>query len=308
MKWIKRLAPILLLVFLLTSPIYAQTITTLNLGRLFISNDIRSPAKIFFDSTGGYYDFGAQVNLHSRRVDISAGHKPTVYAQVTALGDVTQAGDYKIGIKSVAADDVGVVAATRTGLIGLHAVVIPRIARTVAGFDDAVGLTIANEGTAKGTEGIYIDHNAAVAGGQDFSIGINVSCNADYGITIQGVVTTAIRIPNDRAIAGRNALGTLDLSLIKANASNQAELGSATVNVYTLGYFLSGLNVVLIADGGTGFAGAVTLGNTNDLSANSTGIGTILFKGATNRNSSGFWKIFIGVTPYYIPVFSDITG
>lgn len=57
-----------------------------------------------------------------------------------------------------------------------------------------------------------------------------------------------------------------------------------------------------------GVASANTLTGTSDLTANSTGIGTILFKGATSRNSAGFIKIFIGTTAHYIPAFTAITG
>jgi len=51
-----------------------------------------------------------------------------------------------------------------------------------------------------------------------------------------------------------------------------------------------------------------TLTGTSDLTANSVGVGTILFKGATSRNSSGFIKMYIGTTAYYVPVFSAVTG
>jgi len=58
----------------------------------------------------------------------------------------------------------------------------------------------------------------------------------------------------------------------------------------------------------TGFAGTVAYTNTVDNSANNVGIGTILFKGATSRNSSGFLKILDGTTARYIPYFDAITG
>jgi len=57
-----------------------------------------------------------------------------------------------------------------------------------------------------------------------------------------------------------------------------------------------------------GKASTNSLTGVSDLTGNSTGVGTILFKGATSRNSSGFIKIYIGTTAYYVPVFSAITG
>lgn len=57
-----------------------------------------------------------------------------------------------------------------------------------------------------------------------------------------------------------------------------------------------------------GAASQTTMTGTSNLTANSTGTGTIKFKGATNRDSSGFIKIYVGTTAYYVPVFSAITG
>jgi len=65
----------------------------------------------------------------------------------------------------------------------------------------------------------------------------------------------------------------------------------------------------ILADGDEGgVAGTTGFTDINDLTANSTGVGTILFKGTTNRNSTGFIKIYVGTTAYYIPVFAAITG
>lgn len=58
----------------------------------------------------------------------------------------------------------------------------------------------------------------------------------------------------------------------------------------------------------TGITGAATMTNQFDETANSTGTGTILFKGATNRNSIGFWKILNGASVRYVPLFDTITG
>lgn len=63
---------------------------------------------------------------------------------------------------------------------------------------------------------------------------------------------------------------------------------------------------ILIDGDEGGFAGTIGLTDVNDLAARSTGVGTIKFNDATNRDSSGFVKIYIGVTEYYIPVFAAI--
>lgn len=57
-----------------------------------------------------------------------------------------------------------------------------------------------------------------------------------------------------------------------------------------------------------GEAGHNTITGTSDLTANSSGTGTVKFKGSSSRDSAGFIKIYIGTTAYYIPVFDAITG
>jgi hypothetical protein len=57
-----------------------------------------------------------------------------------------------------------------------------------------------------------------------------------------------------------------------------------------------------------GATGKTTLTNVSDLTANSSGVGTIKFKGASSRDSAGFIKGYVGNTAYYIPVFAAITG
>jgi hypothetical protein len=64
----------------------------------------------------------------------------------------------------------------------------------------------------------------------------------------------------------------------------------------------------LNGDAVAGVASYNTFTGISDITANSTGVGTVLFKGATSRNSTGFVKIYIGTTAYYVPVFSAITG
>ena len=64
----------------------------------------------------------------------------------------------------------------------------------------------------------------------------------------------------------------------------------------------------LIVDGDEGgYAGTIGFTDVSDLAARSTGVGTIKFTGGTNRDNSGFIRIYIGTTAYYVPVFSTIT-
>ena len=65
---------------------------------------------------------------------------------------------------------------------------------------------------------------------------------------------------------------------------------------------------ILVDGDGGGYANTIGFTDVSDVTANSTGVGTIKFKGTTSRDSTGFIKIYIGTTAYYVPVFSAITG
>jgi hypothetical protein len=136
----------------------------------------------------------------------------------------------------------------------------------------------------------------------------------------------------DQVISG--AAGTFRSHVFKTGANNRwlmaadntAESGANAgsdfgVNAYDdAGNFLStpwrivrstgvmqARSVQLAADTGGG-TGTNTITGVADVTANSTGVGSIKFKGTTSRDSAGFIKIYIGTTPYYVPVFSAISG
>lgn len=68
-------------------------------------------------------------------------------------------------------------------------------------------------------------------------------------------------------------------------------------------YFYSTLRVK-----NSGSGALVGLTSVSNLTGNSTGVGSIKFKGATSRDSAGFVKVDVNGTDYYVPVFSAITG
>lgn len=81
----------------------------------------------------------------------------------------------------------------------------------------------------------------------------------------------------------------------------------STVGVLTRSGFSSPYEVRAGGDVG-GEASRNSLTGTSDLTANSTGVGTIKFKGATDRDSAGFIKFYIGTTAYFIPAFTTTSG
>lgn len=90
-------------------------------------------------------------------------------------------------------------------------------------------------------------------------------------------------------------------------ANNTTTTGTLRLSVGSSGQVNVSQELRVAGDVG-GEASHNTITGTSDVTANSTGVGTIKFKGATSRDSSGFIKIYIGTTAYYVPVFSAIAG
>jgi hypothetical protein len=82
--------------------------------------------------------------------------------------------------------------------------------------------------------------------------------------------------------------------------------GTAT-NTLTLasGVVTCGGSLRVSGDDG-GAASTITITNGSQITARSTGVGTIKFDDATNRDCAGFITIYIGTTAYYVPVFAAI--
>jgi hypothetical protein len=104
----------------------------------------------------------------------------------------------------------------------------------------------------------------------------------------------------DVARFGWNASGYVDVSALLTN--NDVRLTPSGTGKVRIG------STLIVAGDQGGVASTVGLSNVSDTAANSTGTGTIKFKGATSRDSSGFIKIYVGTTAYYVPFFSAVTG
>lgn len=71
----------------------------------------------------------------------------------------------------------------------------------------------------------------------------------------------------------------------------------------TAGSTITGASVGA-SDDRTGTPGVISLSNVANTAANSTGTFTIKSKSANNLDSTGFIKIWVGATEYYIPIFT----
>lgn len=200
-------------------------------------------------------------------------------------------------------------------------------------------------GTASLDYGLLIDSDISIgqAGVRMYAVGAgnflnlkNAAGSSDlFTVTPAGAVVAASTITGTTLtgttslIAASNSNG---ITITQADISRNAAAGSMTIAAgtnagNTLAFNTGGSARLALTDAGASVTGLITstgeiraggdtggaaskisLTNTSDVTANSTGVGTILFKGATSRNSAGFIKIYAGTTPYYIPVFTAITG
>ncbi len=87
-------------------------------------------------------------------------------------------------------------------------------------------------------------------------------------------------------------------------------LGNVTINTpdsgaaLTVDGTITGTTLYASADAG-GVAATNALSNVTDQTANGAGVFTILSKSANNANSTGFLKIYVGTTAFWVPFFAN---
>lgn len=151
--------------------------------------------------------------------------------------------------------------------------------------------------------------NTALASGTGatFTVG-----NTTGTITIGGAAQTG-------AVNVGNSSGTVAVGIGNGTGANAVNIGVAGTGIVSIGNATGGVNL----DGATiststiaattfyasGDNGGIALTNAltdgSNLTANGAGVFTILSKSANSANSAGFIKIYIGVTAYWIPVFTN---
>lgn len=161
---------------------------------------------------------------------------------------------------------------------------------------------VSNGTSGAGYDGIKLTDSSSNVIQSNLITDLQGSKTQEYGIRSTGTSDSNV-IQLNRL--GGNLTGTYSLS----GSSNLTDLNGDRVISGSL--IVSGpiTGTGLRSSSDTGGAASTTeLTNVADVNANSTGVGTIKFKGATNRDSAGFAKIYIGTTAYYVPVFTAITG
>ncbi len=140
-----------------------------------------------------------------------------------------------------AEDDAGVAAGTKGYLNGLSISLVPKIARNNTPFDDATALHIQNNGTRKGSDAMYVGHNASVLDALDWYAVFSSEANATFGVNWIGNVDTAFYVRNNvTTMADLAASNAADFVWKMAADNNDdatdqwIERIAATGNAYTL--------------------------------------------------------------------------
>lgn len=96
--------------------------------------------------------------------------------------------------------------------------------------------------------------------------------------------------------------------LVLATTSNGAQIATERLRITQSGVAELATGEIRVGGDQGGAIGKTALTNASNLGANGSGVGTIKLKGGSSRDSTGFIKVYIGTTAYYIPVFDDISG
>jgi hypothetical protein len=101
-------------------------------------------------------------------------------------------------------------------------------------------------------------------------------------------------------------IDTGDLTLTTGDLMLTAGSIGAPLGEIKVGLDVTGRSLFADGDEGTGALGEVGFTNVSETTL-SSGVGTILLKTANPGNSAGFLKVYVDTTPYYIPIFANIS-
>lgn len=153
----------------------------------------QSTGELYYDNTNTFAENDAALNVN---VDLGSTAPPgvvnTTYFSTQSRGDNTTF----IGgctVKIIGADRAGVSGSTKGVLYPLYVSCQPSVARNNSPFDDADGILIQNDGTAKGADALYIGQGGGFAGHQ-WANAVAVGGSADNLLFVNGSYTNGLSL------------------------------------------------------------------------------------------------------------------
>jgi hypothetical protein len=198
---------------------------------------------MYYDDNGAYVDRQAKFTLQRNTGSTAPSTViANIYSFVESKGDNASLKGASAGYFD-SRDRSDVTGANKGILHGITVNVGPRVARNNTPYDDVAAIVVGNSGTASGTEGIYIGHNVG-GGGNDFLAAIGIDSHSqDAAIYVNGthnygldfargagatLTTSAIRLPNNKNIVGRNAANSADVAIAKVETTDAVLIGPST--------------------------------------------------------------------------------
>lgn len=232
----------------------SQNVTTDSNSQQLTNKTIRSTASgfsntstLYIDTTNNFTDRSALITTTRDVVD------PT--SVMPSLWQLTIGNGNNANFRGVSggyfksADRTGITSGQRGVLYGLQLSVQPNFDRNNHPNDDAVGLVVQNEGTGKGTEGIYFgrsdnlltwDWSACIGFDSPSYVGVyygnftwNYGIDACWGGSPYATFNNAFlrTKAGTVSIASRNNAGTADVNVLKYTTGDLIEIGPAATVV-----------------------------------------------------------------------------
>lgn len=205
----------------------------------------------YYDDGGNYADRGSLQTIARNLADppALAGSPALVFSEFNLVSGKGDNATFRgVGAAQFQARDRTDVDATNKGVLyAIQAVVAPQIDRNNVPFDDVVGLSIVNQGTAIGTDALYFGNNRAdkIANptGKDFSNVIQIDMRSDsafrsvgyhdVGISFGGatITTTAIRLGNAQSIAWNDGSTGAVVHALRMTSANTLRLYEGGIDI-----------------------------------------------------------------------------